>query len=243
MRKTILTLVAALMAAGAALAQYNNIRVEGAPAFTAENHTYDFKCGGKTLRMVNEGHPVMMNAENDFGGHFLISLSVIDTKKPLYMRSVVDKRTGGMVGATQRDGRREVQYEWSGDSAREYVFWNTDGHGPADCVINKIDGRMLLDIGGVLYHFRAACPPDRLSGYRVVNDRKTYDVVRVEYSETERDFTYDMTLSGNNRIRATFLKDGDRTPSHINIRMPGLTAKGTLLGERLQQTAKLYPKW
>jgi len=242
MKKITLILMAVLLTV-AAQAQYNNIYVEGAPAFTTQNHTYDFKCGNKTLRMLNEGRPPVMSAKNDFGGHFLVSLSLVDAKKPVYFRSVVDKRTGYLLSATQRDGKRELQYEWADDGTTEYVFWNMDDYGQGDCVMNRIDGRRLVDVGTVLYHFRAACPVGMFSGYQVLDNRKGYDVVNVEYSETDKDYTYNMKLSGNNHIRATFLKDGEATPTAIDIRMPGLTAKGTLQGERMLQTAKLYPLW
>lgn len=243
MKKIILILMAVILTAVTASAQYNNVYVEGAPAFTAQNHTYDFKCGNKTLRMLNEGRPAVMGEENDYGGHFLVSLSMVDTKKPVYIRSIIDKRTGNMVSTAHRNSKRELQYVWAGDTATEYIFWNINDFGHGDCVMNKIDGRWLVDIGAVLYHFRAACPVSLFGGYQVLDNRKGYDVMRVEYSETDKDYTYNMTLSGNNHIRATFLKDGDSTPKAIDIRMPGLTAKGTLQGERMLQTAKLYPSW
>lgn len=242
MKRFLIILLAVLIAAPMALAQYNNVYIEGLPALTGERHTYDFKCGRQTLRLEGNGHPAMLCQENDFGGHYSLTLA-FTRKSASVLTSVIDKKTGAAVRSMYRNGNTEYRYLWEDGYVSEYVVTIDDDYREKGCIINKVMEDGLSDVGGVIYRFMIQESPENIRGMRVMDGRKVLDVTDVDYAETDMEYSYDATLSGGNHIRMTFLKDDSHTPRTIDIRTPSMTAKGDLVGERGMMPSNMLAIW
>lgn len=212
--ETTLFLAAFLLTATAAWGQ--------GPAFADGTQHYEFVDGKTVIRMNCSA--VTENPRNGYGRCYKTVIHVASGKKENFFQGVIRKDTFRQISAKRTSKAVFLDYVWDGDRIIRHDMKNETRM--------DIANDNTVDLCGLIYQIRSGVPAAVLETETLLVEGDTLPLSAVEYHEDGETFMCSMQVGDQYHVSGRIRKDDDRTPEHLDIHIPGFSAKASLLEHR-----------
>lgn len=197
--------------------------------FYERDQYYEYADGRTTIKMNCRGVPSIKNMDNDFGRHHETTFFINSTKNINYFQGTMHKDTKKQINAKRTMKDLTAHYFWQDGYVVEYIVPKDFLPDYSNCEMHDLEDNNTVDICGLLYLLRAGEPKENIEGRSVVIGKEVQPIQNVTIEETAHMRNASIKIGTKYHFNTRIRKDKNMTPEYLDINVPGMTTKASLV--------------